>query len=76
MNGTRPEPAREEDVDEWASHNALAAVVIFNQCDETQKKHILNSEGAKQSWEILKAVHETLNKQRLGTLLRQIYRFE
>ena len=36
----------------------------------------MNSEGAKQSWEILKAVHETPNKQRLETLLRQFYRFE
>lgn len=76
IDGTRPEPAKEADDEDWDSHNALAAVLIFNQCDDTQKQHILNSKDAKKSWEILKAVHETPNKQRLGALLRQFYRFE
>ncbi|KAI9777737.1 MAG: hypothetical protein M1816_004600 [Peltula sp. TS41687] len=76
VDETRPEPKKPEDDKEWKKDNSKTAALILNQCDRDQKQHILTSKSAKESWETLKAVHETPNKQRLGVLLRQFYRFE
>lgn len=77
VEGTREKPKQKTNDENWAADNAMAAALIFNSCEKTQQQqHILNSRNAKDSWDTLKAIHSTPNKQRLGTLLRQFYKFE
>ncbi len=80
VSGTKKKPddpkAAATDVEDWEASDAHAQSIIGGQLSRAQYQHIMSVSTAKEQWEKLARVHESPDKHRLASLLRQFYGFD